>query len=96
MREEGEGVPRIFAEMSESFLHHPEFEVEASTFTVTLSNTPVFEGPSAEWKEIVDRLPLGTAQRRVLLAHPEGFTNEQFRDLNKWTATSPTERFRNW
>ncbi len=83
MREEGEGVPRIFAEMSESFLHHPEFEVEASTFTVRLSNTPVFEGPSAEWKEIVDRLPLGTAQRRVLLAHPEGFTNEQFRELNK-------------
>lgn len=83
MREEGEGVPRIFAEMSESFLHHPEFEMQASTFKVTLRNAPVFEGPSAEWKELVERIQLTTAQRRVLLAHPEGFTNEQYRDLNK-------------
>ncbi len=83
MREEGEGVPRIFAEMSESFLRHPEFSVEASTFSVTLRNTPVFEGPSKEWKEIVDRLPLSTAQRRAMLAHPEGFTNEDYRELNR-------------
>ncbi len=57
MREEGEGVPRIFAEMSESSLRNPEFEAKASTFTVKLRNTPVFEGPSEEWKEIVERLP---------------------------------------
>ena len=83
MREEGEGVPRIFAEMSESFLRHPKFEAKDATFTVTLRNTPVFEGPSTEWKEIVDRLPLSTAQRRAMLAHPEGFTNEDYRELNK-------------
>lgn len=83
MREEGEGVPRMFAEMSESFLRHPEFEVRDSSFRVTLRNTPVFEGPSVEWKQMVERLPLSTAQRRVLLAHPEGFTNEHYRDLNK-------------
>ena len=50
---------------------------------VKLRNTPVFEGPSTEWKEIVDRLPLSTAQRRAMLAHPEGFTNEDYRELNK-------------
>lgn len=83
MREEGEGVPRIFAEMSESFLRYPEFEAKDSTFTVTLRNSPVFEGPSKEWKEIVYRLPLSTAQRRAMLAHPEGFTNEDYRELNK-------------
>lgn len=83
MREEGEGVPRMFAEMSESFLRHPEFEVRDSTFRVTLRNTPVFEGPSVEWKQMVERLPLSTSQRRVLLAHPEGFTNEEYRELNK-------------
>jgi ATP-dependent DNA helicase RecG len=83
MREEGEGVPRMFAEMSESFLRHPEFEVRDSSFRVTLRNTPVFEGPSVEWKQMVERLPLTTAQRRVLLAHPEGFTNEEYRELNK-------------
>ncbi len=82
MREEGEGVPRIFSEMSESFLRRPEFDVEASTFTVTLRNTPVFEGPSKEWREIVERLPLSTSQRRVMLAHPEGFRSEDYQDLN--------------
>ncbi len=83
MREEGEGVPRMFAEMSESFLRHPEFDVRDATFRVTLRNTPVFEGPSVEWKQLVDRLPLSTPQRRVLLGHPGGFTNEEYRDLNK-------------
>ena len=73
----------MFAEMSESFLRHPEFEVRDSSFRVTLRNTPVFEGPSVEWKQMVERLPLTTAQRRVLLAHPEGFTNEEYRELNK-------------
>lgn len=82
MREEGEGVPRIFAEMSESFLRRPEFDVEASTFTVTLRNTPVFEGPSKEWREVVERLPLSVAQRRAMLAHPEGFKSEDFQALN--------------
>lgn len=83
MREEGEGVPRMFAEMNESFLRYPEFDVRDSSFRVTLRNTPVFEGPSVEWKQMVERLPLSTAQRRVLLAHPEGFTNEEYRELNK-------------
>jgi ATP-dependent DNA helicase RecG len=82
MREEGEGVPRIFAEMSESFLRRPEFNVEASTFTVTLRNTPVFEGPSKEWREIVERLPLSTSQRRAMLAHPEGFKSEDYQEIN--------------
>lgn len=82
MREEGEGVPRIFAEMSESFLRRPEFNVEASTFSVTLRNTPVFEGPSKEWREIVERLPLSTSQRRAMLAHPEGFKSEDYQEIN--------------
>ncbi|MFT3912922.1 MAG: ATP-binding protein [Anaeromyxobacteraceae bacterium] len=83
MREEGEGVPRMFAEMSESFLRHPEFDVRDSTFRVILRNTPVFEGPSVEWKQLVERLPLSTPQRRVLLGHPVGFTNEEYRELNQ-------------
>jgi len=56
--------------------------VEASTFIVTLRNQPVFEGPSSEWQAIVDRLRLSPAQQRILLAHPEAFTNEDYRQLN--------------
>jgi ATP-dependent DNA helicase RecG len=82
MREEGEGIPRIFDEMERSFLRDPELLVDYGQFQVTLRNTPLFSGPAPEWQRMVASLPLGTAQRRILLAHPEGFTNEDFRTLN--------------
>jgi ATP-dependent DNA helicase RecG len=83
MREEGEGVPRIFEEMEESLLRPPEFEVSDATFRVTLHNEPIFVGPGVEWQRLVNQLAISTAQRRVLLAHPGGFTNEDYRKLNQ-------------
>ncbi|MBI5709553.1 MAG: putative DNA binding domain-containing protein [Candidatus Eisenbacteria bacterium] len=82
MREEGEGILRMFEEMEASYLNAPEFAMEAATLTVTLLNEPIFAGVSAEWQAMVRRLPLSLAQRRVLLAHPDGFTNEDYRRLN--------------
>ena len=82
MREEGEGIPRMFEEMEASFLTGPGFEVEASALTVTLRNEPIFTGPTTEWQRIVQRLPLSLAQKRCLLAHPEGFTNADYQELN--------------
>jgi ATP-dependent DNA helicase RecG len=82
MREEGEGIPRMFEEMERSYLHAPQLREEAGQFAVVLRNEPMFTGPSPEWAAIVGQLPLSPAQRRVLLAHPEGFTNEDYRRLN--------------
>ncbi len=82
MREEGEGIPRIFDEMAESLLKAPEFSVERSQFLVTLRNEPQFSGPAAEWQGIVSQLEISLAQKRALLAYPDGFTNEQYRSLN--------------
>jgi len=82
MRDEGEGVPRIFQEMEESFLHPPDLRLENGVFTVILFNEPIFTGPTPEWRSLVTALPLGMRQRRALLAHPEGFTNEDYRALN--------------
>lgn len=82
MREEGEGIPRIFDEMQGSFLHEPEFQVAASEFVVTLRNEPIFSGPSDEWQRIVQGLALSVAQKRILLAHPEGFSNADYQRLN--------------
>lgn len=82
MREEGEGVPRMYEEMQASFLQPPELALSDNTFTVTFSNEPVFEGPTLEWAGVVDRLPITSAQRRILLARPEAFTNEDYRQLN--------------
>jgi ATP-dependent DNA helicase RecG len=82
MREEEEGIPRMYEEMEESFLKHPEFHVEQSLFSVALRNQPIFEGPSPEWKGIVDQLGLSQTQKRVLLGHPDGFSNEDYRRLS--------------
>ena len=82
MREEGEGIARMFEEMEASYLQGPEFGLEAASFTVTLRNEPIFAGVSAEWHATVRCLPLLLAQRRVLVAHPDGFTNEDYRRLN--------------
>jgi ATP-dependent DNA helicase RecG len=81
MREEGEGIPRIHEEMEESFLRPPEFVEELEGFQITLRNTPVFEGPSDAWQAIVSDLPLRTSQKRVLLSHPQGFRNEDYRGI---------------
>ena len=68
--------------MEASYLNDPELSLEASTFTVTLRNEPIFAGVNAEWSASVRRLPLSLSQRRVLVAHPGGFTSEHYRTLN--------------
>ncbi len=79
MTSEGdEGIPRIHEEMEESFLRPPEFEVAGGTFTLVLRNTPVFEGPGDAWLAVIGGLPVSPNQKRVLLAHPAGFTNKDY------------------
>lgn len=41
MRDQGEGIPRMFAEMEGQFLPAPQIAVKAREFVVTLRNTPV-------------------------------------------------------
>lgn len=40
MRDQGEGIPRMFAEMEISFLPRPELLTDGARFVVTLRNTP--------------------------------------------------------
>lgn len=83
MREEGEGIPRMFDEMQRSFLHSPQLVVTVdSRFVVVLRNTPIFESADETWRHLVEQLTTNDAHRRALLAHPEGFTNEQYREIN--------------
>jgi ATP-dependent DNA helicase RecG len=83
MREEGEGIPRMFEEMEDSFLRSPELVVENGEFRVALSNEPVFVGPSPDWQRLIQDLGLSASQKRILLSHPDGFSNEDYRALNK-------------
>lgn len=83
MREEGEGIPRMFDEMQRSFLRSPELEItDDGRFRVTLRNTPIFEAADESWRHLVERVTTDDGQRRALLAHPEGFTNEEYREVN--------------
>lgn len=83
MREEGEGIPRMFEEMEASFLKVPDVLVQGGDFRVVLRNEPIFAGGDPEWQRLVQSLPLSAAQKRVLIAHPDGFTNEDYRRLNQ-------------
>ena len=47
MRDEGEGVARIFEEMAETSLREPEVEMEDGVFSVRLYNEPVAADPDA-------------------------------------------------
>jgi ATP-dependent DNA helicase RecG len=92
MREEGEGIPRMFDEMSAALLRAPEFEFQDGTFTARLWNESILSSGSPEWHAIVNRMNISSRQRRALLAYPEGFTVDQFERVNETDrATSDQE-----
>lgn len=84
MREEGEGIARMFDEMRRSLLTPPEFQIAGDDrFVAVLRNTPLFEPSDEGWKRVVEPLGLTIEQTRALLAHPEGFTNRDYREINQ-------------
>ncbi len=82
MRDEGEGIKRVFQEMTDSFLHDPEFVSGAGLFTITLFNRTVYETANPDWHWVVRQLPIADDQERILIARPDGFTHEDYRRLN--------------
>ena len=79
MREQGEGIPRMFAEMEESYLPLPEFEADDHSFAVTLRNRPIFDVGDPEWIQHLRSLPVNNRQRRILAARKgAGFTNGEY------------------
>lgn len=83
MREQGEGIPRIFEEMEQSWLRLPEFWADEHSFTIVLRNTPILETPDPEWVRHVRSLPISHRQRRILVAYPGGtFANADYQSLN--------------
>lgn len=85
MREIGEGVPRMFAEMAENGLHPPEFdEGPAGCLTVTLRNAPVWdEGIRAWLAGFKDRGLTPNQMRLFVMARQQGgrFTSAQYQTL---------------
>lgn len=82
MRDEGEGILRVFREMTDRFLREPEMASESGLFSITLSNEPAVEIAVPGWSQFVAGLPVETDQKRILLARPERFSRQDYQRLN--------------
>ena len=85
MREQGEGVPRMFEVMERGGLYPPEFRLEAEViFTVVLRNTPVYGLETARWLKQFETLGLSGDQKRLLAyarGHGGTFTSRAYQKL---------------
>lgn len=84
MREQGEGIPRMFEEMEQSWLPLPALHADSHGFTIVLRNEPILETPDPQWVRRVQSLPISHRQRRVMVANPVGnFANAEYQALNE-------------
>jgi ATP-dependent DNA helicase RecG len=85
MRDQGEGIPRIFQAMEREGLYPPEFRLEAdAVFTITLQNTVAYSSETLRWLTQFERLGLSGDQKRILAyakEHGGDFTSRQCQDL---------------
>lgn len=88
MRDEGEGIVRVFREMTDSFLREPEMTSGSGLFTITLFNEPNWHLHGPGWGHFVDWLRITDDQKRMLLLRPHGFTQGDYERLN---AVAPEE-----
>ena len=88
MRDEGEGVARVFREMEDSFLPDPGMTSESGLFTITLFNEPDWQVHGPGWQHLVAWLRVTNDQERILLLRPRGFTERDYERLNR---VSPDE-----
>jgi ATP-dependent DNA helicase RecG len=83
MREQGEGIPRMFEEMEESWLPMPELVADASSFRVILRNEPIFASSDPDWVRTAQALSLDPRQKRTLIRFAEGdFANGDYQEMN--------------
>ncbi len=72
-RDQGEGIPRMFAEMQDAFLPKPEIQASARSVRLTLHNTPTLSTADREFVSRLDATELSDEEFRALLhAHRLG------------------------
>jgi ATP-dependent DNA helicase RecG len=85
MREQGEGIPRIFEAMEREGLYPPGIQMEAEAiFTVTLRNTVVYLPETLRWLARFKPLQLNGNQKRILVyarEHQNTFTSREYQKL---------------
>lgn len=85
MREQGEGIPRMFEAMEREGLYPPVFKIEADAiFSLTLRNTVAFQPTTLRWLKQFEGLVLDGNQRRLLAyakEHGKAFTSRDYQKL---------------
>ncbi len=94
MRDEGEGVARVFREMAASLLREPELESANGLFRMTLFNEPVSGKMRPGWSHLLSTLPISDGQRRMLLIRPNGFTEQDYQRVNGTSENEARRRVR--
>lgn len=83
MRDQGEGIPRMFEEMEVAFLPVPSLDVVSGRFRVTLRKEPIFASDDPAWPQTVRALPVSLTQKRALVGLVDReFTNADYCALN--------------
>ena len=67
VRDQGEGIPRMFAEMEGLFLPAPTLQIEAGLFALTLRNTPTLTTEDRAFVSRLGGLDLSDTEFRTLL-----------------------------
>lgn len=84
MRQQGEGIPRMYEEVERAWQRLPDLRADASSFTVTLFSEPVFDTTDTAWIDAVRRMRLPDRQSRALVAFVgRTFTSGDYQDLNR-------------
>ena len=86
MRDLGEGIPRMFEVMEQSYLHPPEFSQDGFMFQVTLRNTPVYDLQTQRWLQRFAGYPLNERQRRIMAyahQHGDAFTSRDYQKVSE-------------
>ncbi len=85
MREQGEGIPRIFETMEREGLYPPGIRMEAEAiFTVTLRNTVAYQPETLRWLAQFAPQELNGNQKRILVyakGHKNVFTSREYQKL---------------
>lgn len=85
MREQGEGIPRIFEAMERDGLYPPGIRLEAEAiFTVTLRNTVAYSPETLHWLAQFETQGLNGNQKRILVyakEHQNAFTSREYQKL---------------
>jgi ATP-dependent DNA helicase RecG len=85
MRDSGEGIPRMFAEMEREGFYPPRFDdIGGVSFQATLRNQPVYDHATLEWLGQLKDLSLSGDQKRLLAyahVHGDRFTSRDYQKL---------------